>query len=69
MNDRVLDFSEQPVFLSVRNRLLVIRLRPVAAASDRPGEKIAGEDTGATAVVPRRALVYLRSGSRQTIAS
>ncbi len=31
MNDRVLDFSEQPAFLSVRNRLLVVRLRPVAS--------------------------------------
>ncbi len=60
MNDRVLDFSEQPAFLSVRNRLLVIRLRPVAAASDRRAVAPvsppaacsqggpAGEDTGAT---------------------
>ncbi len=48
MNDRVIDLSEQPAFLSVRNRLLVVRLRPVAAVPGRQADKIAGEDTGAT---------------------
>ncbi len=53
MNDRVIDLSEQPAFLSVRNRLLVVRLRPVGAIRESPlppsrNAKPAGEDTGAT---------------------
>ncbi len=53
MNDRVIDLSEQPAFLSVRSGLLVIRFRPVGAIRESPlppsdNAKPAGGDTGAT---------------------
>ncbi len=51
MNDRILDLSEQPAYLSVRNRLLVVRLRPVAAVSDRPGGTVAPPFRAAPAVL------------------
>ncbi len=48
MTDRVIDLSDRPAHLSVRNSLLVIRFGSVPAVSDRRPEGIAGGDTGAT---------------------
>ncbi len=52
MNDRVIDLSEQPAFLSVRNRLLVVRVGSVAqrspsnVAAIQGGGSAAGSDGG-----------------------
>jgi CRISP-associated protein Cas1 len=48
MNDRVIDLSEQPAFLSVRNGLLVVRLRPVGAIHESPLPPGANAKTAAT---------------------
>lgn len=49
MTERILDFSEQPANLSVRNDLLVVRLCSGAVPSRRSGQALgAGSDQGKT---------------------
>jgi CRISPR-associated protein Cas1 len=47
MNDRILDISDRPAYLSVRNDLLVIRFAPVTPLSP-PAKRAGDEDIPAT---------------------
>src|SRR5579859_6195318 len=43
MTDRIIDISDRPAFLSVKNSLLIVRFGPVAPISDRRPEETIDE--------------------------
>jgi CRISPR-associated protein Cas1 len=63
MTERILDISDRPAYLSVRNELLVIRFPSVAAVLDR--QPNGGEDAAATESAGEHDAPYVQRGKRQ----